>query len=100
MNFLQKYWEKAINLGLPLPHAYDPVEKIPSFRLLSAYISFLLTICSIVYLHIIDPHSGTLAALGLWTLAMVFYLLKKLSSAKIDFAEKKFEVNSEKEIVE
>lgn len=95
MEFLRKYWHKAVHLGLPLPHAYDPVEKLPSFRLLAAYVSFFAALVSTAYLHFdATAVAGTLAAISMYVLSMTFYLIKKLSGAKIDLSAKKFELSN------
>jgi hypothetical protein len=85
--------------GIKLPHAYDPALKQPSFRLLTAYSSFILAFSSIIALHF---HPEVLAATGtaiaFFGLNMVFYMLKKLQNAKIDLDDKEISLSSEKEV--
>lgn len=95
---IRKYWNKAVHLGLPFPHAYDPVEKLPSFRLFAAYISFIIAAVSVLWLHYdASAVAGTVAAIAFYALCMTFYLIKKLTGAKINFSEKKLELSNETE---
>ena len=84
--------------SLNLPHAYDPATKKPSFRLLTAYVSFALTIISLVLLHI-WPNLLVATSMSMLfaCLNMIFYMLKKLSRAKIDLDDKEISLDSESE---
>lgn len=85
--------------GLPLPHAYDPALKQPSFRLLTAYSSFLLAIGSLIALHFnSEIFVASAMSIAFFALNMIFYMLKKLYSAKIDLDDKEISLNSEKEV--
>lgn len=85
--------------GLKLPHAYDPVSKKQSFRLLTAYCSFVLTILSLILLHIWPQLLVATAMTMLFSsINMIFYMLKKLESAKIDLDDKEISLNSEKNV--
>jgi hypothetical protein len=97
LNKLKNVFKLAIESGLPLPHAYDPVPKEPSFRLLCAYISFVLATVSVVALHFVPVSIATWTAIGFYALCMIFYMLKKLSKAKVDLDDRSFELNSEPE---
>lgn len=82
--------------GLKLPHAYDPTVKRPSFRLLAAYISFLLACASTIVLHFdVSLVVANIMTLLFFVLCMVFYMLKKLNNAKIDLDDRSVELNSE-----
>lgn len=90
--------KSALQQGLKLPHAYDPVPKQPSFRLLTAYISFVLATASVVALHIWDSlFVATCTAICFFVINMIFYMLKKLSSAKIDLDDKSIELSDNTE---
>lgn len=80
--------------GLPLPHAYDPVLRQASFRLFCAYVSFVIASVSIVALHWVDTHVATWTAILFWCLAMVFYMLKRLSKASIDLDDRSISLDS------
>lgn len=92
---LKQAFKLAIDAGLPLPHAYDPVPKEPSFRLLCAYISFVVATVSVVALHFAPVSIATWTAIGFYALCMLFYMLKKLSKAKIDLDDRSIELDSE-----
>lgn len=96
MALLSKWLKKAVNAGLPFPHAYDPVPKQPSFRLLTAYVSFLIATISVIALHF---NAGLLVASGVsiayFALNMVFYMLKKLTKAKIDLDDQQIDLESD-----
>lgn len=97
LNKIRHYWKKAVHLGIPFPHAYDPVEKLPSFRLFGAYVSFVVAVGSVLWLHYdASAIAGSVAAISLYALCMTFYLIKKLTGAKIDFSAKKLELNNDK----
>jgi hypothetical protein len=81
--------------GLQAPHIYDHASQQPSFRLLCAYVTFLLAVCSVVALHFFEVSIATWTAIGLYSLSMVFYMLKRLVKAKIDLDDKSIELESE-----
>lgn len=82
-----------------LPHAYDPVSKRPSFRLLAAYSSFLLALGSLIKLHSHPEYLiATCLCILFFALCMVFYMLKRLDSAKIDLDDQQISINSEKTV--
>ena len=94
-----KWLKLALKHGLPLPHAYDPATKAPSFRLLTAYTSFLLAMLSLVALHIwSEILTASAMSIAFFALNMVFYMLKKLESAKIDLDDKEISLNAEKTV--
>jgi hypothetical protein len=79
------YVEKMNTKGLHFPFLYDPVEKKPSITLLFVYVTFAVAVASLVASHFyIKMLASTFVAVGFWALAMVFYRLHKLDSAKID----------------
>lgn len=95
MGLLKSALTKAIEAGLPLPHAYDPATKLPSFRLLVAYTLFLAVVVSLVWLHVRE--SALVAFSGaavVWALGMVFYMLKDLTKAKIDLDDRSVDLES------
>lgn len=97
MDKLRKLLASACNPGLKLPHAYDTATKQSSFRLLCAYLSFILAAGSVVALHFTDVSTATWTAIGFYALCMVFYMLKRLTKASIDLDDRtvSLEDNSE-----
>lgn len=101
MGWIKGILKKAIDSGLPLPHAYDPAAKGPSFRLLTAYISFVVAVSSVVALHVWSSLlAATCTAIAFFGLNMIFYMLKKLTSAKIDLNDQELSLNAEPEPAE
>lgn len=96
VNTIKRLIQVAIESGLPLPHAYDPVAKAPSFRLLAAYISLILAVVSIIALHL-RPEllPATWTTIGFFGLCMVFYMLKKLQQAKIDLDDREISLSAD-----
>jgi hypothetical protein len=91
-----KFWEKWSKTGMQWPLAYDPVSQQPSLTLTCSYLSFVLAFVSVVFLHIypqvmIVPKT---TAIAFWLFSTVFYLLRKLTKAKLDLKEKSFEFDS------
>jgi hypothetical protein len=79
--------------GIPLPHAADPVSGEASFRLLTAYLSFVLAFISIVALHIFSQVLvATGVAVAFFALNMVFYMLKRLTRAKFDLDDQSIDL--------
>lgn len=93
---LKQVWAKVMEEGLPLPQAQDPAEGKQSFRLLTAYVSFLIASSSVLALHIwpslLVPCGMAITFFGL---NMIFYMLKKLTSAKIDLNDQELSLNNE-----
>ena len=96
MNQLKELFAKWSKDGIAFPHAYDAADSKQSFRLLTAYISFLLACISLVLLHIwpvlLVPSCVTI---GFFGLNMTFYMLKKLTSAKFDLNDQEISLNSD-----
>lgn len=92
---MQALLAKLLERGLPLPHAYDAAQKRPSFRLLAAYGSFLLTMGSLITLHF-HPEMVIASAMSIlfFAVCMIFYMLRRLDSARIDLDDKEFSLNS------
>ena len=84
--------------GIHLPYAHDPVSGKPSITLLFPYITFVLSVISLVLLHI-KPSLivATTTTLIFWGISVVFYMLRKLSKAKFDLDDKSFELDSGEE---
>jgi hypothetical protein len=97
---LKHYVAKLIEKGLPLPHAYDPVPKVPSFRLLAAYLSFLLALGSNIALHFFAIETATWTAIVFFAICMVFYMLKRLTKASIDLDDKSVSLESDEKSVD
>lgn len=80
------------NKGIKLPMAYDFITKMPSVTLLFPYVAFIVLTYAEVLLIQKDPMEGSLVALGVWFLATVLYMIRKISKAKFDLDDKSFEL--------
>jgi hypothetical protein len=82
--------------NLQLPYMYDPATQKSSLTALFAYMSFILVIASIVALHF-KPALIVACSLSIfvWMFAMVLYLMRHLTKAKIDLANKSFDLEGD-----
>jgi hypothetical protein len=91
-NKIKRFFEYAAAHGLNLPAAYDKDKDGPSMSLFFAYLAFFCTLILIVTLSIQNIELGVLASIIYSTLQTVFYLLRRLSKAKIDLDDKAIEL--------
>lgn len=94
MGLLAKIANNWSKTGLKLPLIYDHTTGAASFRLFCAYISFITALGSVVALHWFQVEIATWTAIGLYSLSMVFYMLKRLSKASIDLDDKSIALES------
>ena len=84
---LKDFFKFSSEIGLKLPMAYDQDKPCPSISLLFAQISFYLAAISIIILINRDLKAGTLAAMIFAALYFCFYLLRKLTKAKLNLKD-------------
>jgi len=95
MNKLFKLWEKWSTKGLHFPYAHDPVSKKPSITLMFPYITFVTSVISLILLHIWPSLIiATSVSIFFWAISVVFYMLRKLSKAKIDLNDQTIDLDS------
>lgn len=95
---MKKLWEKWSLIGLRWPYLHDPVSKQPSVTLLFPYITFIIAVISLILLHIWPSMLiATGMSIFMWSIATVFYMLRKLSKAKFDLENKSFELDNGEE---
>jgi hypothetical protein len=90
-------WKKireALPVVWPLLQAKDLATGEVSFRLWCAWWSFHLALLSVIALHFFPVSTASWTAIGFYALSMVFYMLKKLTSAKIDLDDRSVELNN------
>lgn len=92
---IKKLFEFSAKTGLMLPGAYDFDKSGPSVSLLFAHISFYIAVISIGLLLYKDIVLGTIAAMTLAGLYFVFYMLRKLTHAKVDLDDRSFDLSNE-----
>lgn len=94
-NFIKQFFKFSSEKGLRLPFVFDPILKQPSITLLFAYISFVLSVVSIIILHF---KLELIAATGMTFLfsfvMIIFYLIRSINRAKIDFNDQQIELES------
>lgn len=95
---LKNFFKNASVNGLYLPFVHDPVTKKPSITLLFSYVTFLMSVLSVILLHfkqtLIIP---TFMTIMFWVLAVIFYMIRTIQKAKIDLDEKSIELEGEEE---
>lgn len=95
---IKKSIHDACDHGLKFPFAHDPVQKKPSITLLTYYISFYMSVVSLVWLHFSQESVvATSLTMLFWVLSYIFYRLRKLDKAKISLEDKSIELGSSKE---
>lgn len=81
------------NPGVNVPLANDSGK--PSMTLLFAYVAFIATLMSLIYLHFNpDKISPSLVTVLVWAIALLIYRLRRIDKIKFDLDDKSFEVES------
>jgi len=92
---LKQFWVDGSVKGWHFPFAFDPRTQKPSITLLFPYITFVLSVISVIALHFKPTLIiATTTTLVFWAVSVVFYMLRKLSKAKFDLDDKSFELES------
>ncbi len=87
-----KNWSER---GIKLPYAYDAISEKPSITLLFNWLYSVALLISIIALHQAEtPLTASLFTLGVWALSTIFYMLRKLTSAKVDLDDKSIELEN------
>lgn len=87
-------WARWAKDGLKWPLMHDPVDGKPSVTVMFAYLAFVLAVCSVIALHFFPSiFTATCTAIGLWSVATTFYLIRKLNKAKFDLKNQAFELD-------
>lgn len=92
---IKKLLEYSASHGFNLPTAFDHDKAGPSVSLLFANISFYLAVISVCILIYKDVNLGTVAAMTLAGLYFIFYMLRKLTHAKVDLDDHSFDLSNE-----
>lgn len=92
-----KFWENWSKSGMQWPLAYDPVSQLPSLTLTCSYVSFILAFVSVIFLHIYPQTMfvPTSTAITFWFLSTMFYLLRKITRAKVDLKDKSVDLEGD-----
>ena len=98
---MKKLWDKWCNEGLRWPYLHDPITKKPSITLLFPYITFVIAMISLIFLHFFPSVIiATSASIIVWAMAVVFYMLRKLSKAKFSLEDRSFELDNGEPAIE
>ena len=89
-----KLIQRWANQGIKFPMAHDSTTGKPSITLLFPYISFLLAMVSIIMLLKENTLYGTIAAIGTWVIALILYLMRKITKFKADLDDKSIELEN------
>ena len=98
MSWLSDKWKQWCDVGMRLPFMRDPTTQKPSITLFFPYATFALAVVSLTALHF---RSGLLmatwTAIGFWIIAVVLYMLRKITRAKFDLDDKSIDLSNEEE---
>lgn len=95
MKELFNSWSKT---GIKFPYAFDATTNKASVTLLFVYITFIFAVISSIILHFTEQvFTATVTVLIFWAVAMVFYLLRRLTKTKIDLDDRSIELEGEKD---
>lgn len=91
MGNLFKKWSQ---IGVMWPFVHDGSTKKPSITIAFAYVSYIMVVISVICLHF-KPEllTATLTTISVWLAAVVFYMLRKLTKAKVDLDDRSFELD-------
>jgi hypothetical protein len=85
IKWIANKWNQWCDVGLKLPFMHDPVTKSPSITLIFPYITFGLSIASVITLHFKPQLTvACWTTLGFWVLATALYMLRKITKLKFD----------------
>ena len=92
---MRKIIKNMNDKGIPLPVFHDPASKKPSITIMFSYVTFIVSVVSVILLHIYpNLLIPTIASLSFWTISTMFYLLRKLTKAKLDLSQKSIELSN------
>jgi len=94
---LAKWRDWSIN-GIYLPFIHDPSTKSPSITLMFPYVTFTLSIISIIALHFkLELFVATTTTLMFWLVSTILYMIRRITKAKIDLDDKSVELDGGEE---
>lgn len=93
---IKQLLKSAGTKGMYLPFAHDPVSGKPSVTLLFPYLTFVLAFLSTIALHFkASLLVATSVSISFWALAVIFYMMRKITKAKVDLDDKSFELGDD-----
>lgn len=94
---LKQLFKYSSEHGTRFPAAYDVDKPGASVALLFAHLSFYLAFGAIVSLLTNDILNGTIAAMIFAALYFIFYMLRTLTKASVDFDDRSINLENETE---
>jgi hypothetical protein len=93
IKYLSDKLEQWSKVGIKAPFFHDPTTDKPSITLMFPYVSFTLLIISSIALHFFPSLIiASLFMAMIWIASTVFYMIRKINKAKIDFDDKQLEL--------
>lgn len=74
--------------------AHDKTTGKASITLLFPYVSFILAMVSITLLLKENTLYGAMAAIGVWVVSLVLYLMRRLTKVKFDLDDKSIDLEN------
>lgn len=94
---LKNLISELLSGGIKVPMIYDHHTDGPSIIISFPYIAFVVVVYTIMQLAESNILYATVAALTLWLLATVLYIMRKLTKAKFDVDDQSIDLESEPE---
>ena len=85
---------------VPTLNSKSAHDKKPSSTLYFTYMTFMLAFIANICLLIHDVFIGTYVAIGFWALALVFYLIRRIDTFRVDIDDGEVMLKSGKEELE
>lgn len=90
---IKQFFTYGSEKGLNFPYAKDGVTGKPSVTLFFSYVSFYMTIISLIALHFKDSLFVASATTAIYSCIMIiFYLIRTIKRAKIDLDDKSLDL--------
>jgi|CXWL01.1.fsa_nt_gi hypothetical protein len=88
-------WKNWSTNGVHVPFIYDQSVKGPSMTLMFPYVTFVISILSIIALHFkVELFVATTTTLMFWLVSTILYMIRRITKAKIDLDDKSVELDS------
>lgn len=90
---IKQFFTYGSEKGLKFPYAHDGVSGKPSVTLFFSYVSFYLTIISLIALHFKDSLLIASITTCVYSCIMIiFYLIRTIKRAKIDLDDRSLDL--------
>lgn len=93
---IKQLFEFSCKEGLYFPFAHDPVTKQSSVTLLFTYVSFILSLASVIALQFFPQvQTGSLFSIGLFIVCLVFYRLRRLDDVSVNLKSGQIDIKGD-----